>query len=629
MSILHNKKGIIKMKTTLRARLLRLGSLIGIVMGVVLTFVATFAVFLICSSNGRNYGTYIAHTCAATMSEEYTFISDCLENAEVSAEGDDTFDRVFMSGDSVGYDYSAAAAKFSALSAGEVKLSEPVTDAAGKAVTLAGRKNSDGTVIIGELNYDYFVAILTTLKANEGDTGFIANKDGMLILASEYDMTTGGVNVKDTYNFAAITDAAVGGNSGDVILKNSLFNGNRAMYCYAPVEDSDMFVIYGTNYDTIMRTYYITLIIMISIFIILLLIAIIVTVNISTSVSKSVTDTTERLVKLSEGDLTTEFQPNNRGDETQVLSEAMASTIDSLSSYVKDIDYVLTQISDGNLKVQSDVNYLGDFMNIKKSLSEITDTLVETMSAIRNAGEQVYNDSEVLATSAQTLADNSSTEAATLQEINSMSSDIASHIEHTTANTAKAAELLKDVIENVENGNKTMSEMTGSMTEIKHSSDEIQKIVKIIDDIAFQTNILALNAAVEAARAGEAGKGFAVVADEVRNLAGKSAEAAKNTMELVTKSGEAVERGSAFTTETEKSLHIIDESISQFGELMRGISAASEEQEQSIKQINIGLDNITNAVQSNSATAEESAASSHMLKNQADILNQRVSHFEI
>ena len=174
-----------------------------------------------------------------------------------------------------------------------------------------------------------------------------------------------------------------------------------------------------------------------------------------------------------------------------------------------------------------------------------------------------------------------------------------------------------------------METLTGAITKISDASTQIEKIIKTIEDIAFQTNILALNAAVEAARAGESGKGFAVVADEVRNLAGKSADAAKNTMTLVTRSTTAVEKGSAYTLETDEALHTIDSSMQEFSQLMASITQATQEQADAIRNISEGLDHITNAVQSNAATAQQSAASSLELNEQADMLNKKVSYYKI
>ena len=210
-----------------------------------------------------------------------------------------------------------------------------------------------------------------------------------------------------------------------------------------------------------------------------------------------------------------------------------------------------------------------------------------------------------------------------------MTAGIESNAVSNTETTDKASKVLDEVMVNIETGGETINEMANAMNEIKTTSDEIQSVISIIEDISFQTNILALNAAVEAARAGDAGKGFAVVADEVRVLATKSSEAAKNTMNLVQQSSIAVNRGTDVSEKTRYSFEAIRKSTEEFKKLMETISKATEEQTRAIKEINSGLESITTTIQSNSASAEESAASSLELKTQADILHSQVSKFII
>lgn len=212
---------------------------------------------------------------------------------------------------------------------------------------------------------------------------------------------------------------------------------------------------------------------------------------------------------------------------------------------------------------------------------------------------------------------------------NSLLAGIESDAVKNTEITEKASKLLESVLDDIDEGGNNIVDMTEAMNDIKNASDEIQRVIAIIEDIAFQTNILALNASIEAARAGELGKGFAVVADEVRTLATRSSEAAADTMKLIGNSSEAVSRGTEIAGKTQGSFETITESTKQFMALMENISAASEEQTKAIREINSGLDNIAASIQSNTASAEESAAASLELKAQADILNEQVSMFRI
>lgn len=616
------------MKTTIKARLLRLGCIIAIVMGAVLTLVSSLGTFLISYNDSLVLRNYALRTCSSTLEEEITFLKGSLEQIVGLTDQNYTFDKIFIYGQDSGYDYSSLKTQIESIPAGEMILTSPVENESGNRVILAALNRPNSTIILGELSYEYFVAISSALSIFEDDIGFIVDSSGSLIFSNKYECTQCGINVAE-YGFGEIMSQLKEGKSGETVMANGLIGNERVAYTYSPIGETGYSIIHGTAYSRVVGNYYIMLVVMVSLFLILLTIDIVICIDVAKKVSKAIIETSSRLVLLSEGDINTPIIKNTRGDETQQLSDAMAKTTNALSSYIGDIDKVLSEICKGNLSVKSEIEYIGDFKSIQKSLNEITEHLVSVMSDIQEAGNHVLTGSDMLSESAQKLAMNSSTEAATLEEITSMSNDIGSRIESNRANTQKASALLGDVIDNIKNGNRTITEMSVSMDDIRRSSDEIQKIVKIIDDIAFQTNILALNAAVEAARAGDAGKGFAVVADEVRNLASKSAEAAKHTMTLVTKSSDAVKKGTSLSDETDKSFKVIDTSVDQFSIIMNEIADSSQEQTQAIKQINLGLEQITNAVQSNSATAEESAASASELRNQANILDSRVSFFKL
>ena len=358
-------------------------------------------------------------------------------------------------------------------------------------------------------------------------------------------------------------------------------------------------------------------------------IGIIVSIGVAKKISDSITPTADCLDKFSKGIIDSGFKANDRGDETEELSKAMEKTIRNLGTYIADIDMILTEISNGNLTVESSCVYEGDFKHIKNSLDRISGSLKGTIGTIRQAGEQVNSGVGMLASGAQNLADNSSTEAGTIKDLDALVKNINENVAANAEMTGRMLSLSEKTVNNVEIGNENMKNLSGAIEDIRKASEEIQTIAKLIDDIAFQTNILALNAAVEAARAGDAGKGFAVVADEVRNLASKSADAAKDAVQVIGRCVSAVNLGVQLNESASRSLAEVSESVEEFSVLAGKVAESSNQQAKDIGTVNAGLSGITSVIQSNAATAQQSAASSEELASQAQILDQQLRHFRI
>ena len=316
-------------------------------------------------------------------------------------------------------------------------------------------------------------------------------------------------------------------------------------------------------------------------------------------------------------------------DEIGEFAKVLKQTKNDLHEVVDDASEILNAMADGDFTETPKVGYPGDFDSIKNNLIKIEDDLGITLHNMNTSSDEVLNGSSQMAEGSQSLADGTTRQASAIEEISATVAEVSTQIANTAQNAAQAGELSKQTQDKVNRQDSEIQSMVAAMNEISETSKEIGKIIKTIDDIAFQTNILALNAAVEAARAGDAGKGFAVVADEVRNLASKSAEAAQSTSSLITASIAAVDKGSKIAVATADSMKEVKDISMQTASLIADIATASAEQNESVRQITTGIEQISQVIQTNSATAEETAASCEELSGQSRLLKDQVARFRI
>jgi len=331
--------------------------------------------------------------------------------------------------------------------------------------------------------------------------------------------------------------------------------------------------------------------------------------------------------KISDGNLEIKIDLKDSNDE---VSAAIKNTVEALHALIiDDGGKVLLAAAGKDMSQRLTREYKGDYAKMKDNINTVVQNLDTALSQVTEAVSQVTSASGQISQGAQSLAEGANTQASSLEEVSSSLEEMSSMTKQNADNSNQAKTLATEAKEAANEGDASMKKMAEAIKEIKTSSDNTAKIIKSIDDIAFQTNLLALNAAVEAARAGEAGKGFAVVAEEVRNLAMRSAEAAKNTADMIEESVKNADGGVKITEEVAKSLNQIVDRVGKVGNLIADIAAASNEQALGIEQVNTAVAQMNQVTQQNAANSEESASASEELSSQAAELANMVNEFTL
>lgn len=529
---------------------------------------------------------------------------------------------------------------FQTTSKGGVFVGEPIVNRLnGDVIIISGAPVYNGDKIVGTV---YIVDLVASVNDKIGEitfgkTGYayIINKEGTIIFHKDEQKIadqTNAISMRETdrkySSLAKATEKILSNKEGGTVTYRQ--NGKSMFAAYCPVSGhEDWRLIMTAPKREFMSIVYISVLVNSAIGILLLAVSISLVARRIKEIVYPVDTVTKRLVKLAEGDLQTPVEIINTGDELAILSKNLNDTVQSLNLYISDITRVLSQLSDGNLDIQTEARFTGDFVSLQESIDTIVRSLNETMTQMNNAADVVADHSDGTSQGAKNLADRTTDQASVLEELTASVVSVSEQVKLTADNAAKANQQSLDAKKNVELCNQQMQSMIQAMADIKSDSSKIGDIIKYIEDIAEQTNLLSLNAAIEAARAGEAGRGFSVVAEEVRNLAEESAKAAKNTARLIIKSIETVDNGTNIVNETASSLMHVVNSTGEITEIIADIADAAEEQAAAIEQINIGFEQMSDAVATNSVTAQESASSSEELATQAQNLKGLIGRFSL
>ena len=481
--------------------------------------------------------------------------------------------------------------------------------------------------LVGVYKYDMLNDVLSSINIGKNGMAYMVNREGIVtghpdqskVQAKSTLLQLGGGNEEA---IKSVTTGETGSTEFDI-------DGQQMLVAFSPIYGTQWALVIQvpkSDYNHLING---AMIVAGICTLVVLFLSILVILRMARSISKPVKNVTNRMVGLSDGDLHTEVTHIRSGDELEIMTRTLADTVESVNRYISDIHQVLSGVADGNLQIEPQVQYKGDFTLIRNSLVTILASMDKTISGFRAAATRLAQMAEELSGQSgqlhqASLEQNQATEVLV---------DEVTHVKEQLAGVIKSSDqthtMTGEITRKVQEANTQMDSLSNAMSNISSNAQEITSIAKAIDNIAFQTNILALNASVEAARAGSAGRGFAIVADEVKELAGKSAQEAQNAMDIVTNTRAVIQEGVELNASTAESLQAIYGVSTEISKISDQLVAAVQGQENALISMEERIATISSIADRNLQSAVGTSQSSELLAKEAEELQMQVKKFAL
>lgn len=479
--------------------------------------------------------------------------------------------------------------------------------------------------VIGVYKYDTLNDVISSINLGEHSTAYMVDRKGNITGHTDQSLVLSGSTLaqlggEDSESLSRITAGETGATEFPV-------DGEHILVAFSPIRGTQWSLVLHIPEADYSHTINGAMLLAVAATLAVLIISILLVLHLARSISRPVKSVTSRMISLADGDLHTTVTPVRSKDELEILTQTLGATVESMNSYISDIQQVLTEVARGNLCVTPQMDYRGDFSLIRNSLRTIIQSMHETISGFNIATAQLAHMSEELnGQSSQlhqaSMEQNQSTEALVC-EVSHVKEQLSSVTENTSQTRGKTAEIAKCI----QDANTQMASLSSAMDNINANADEITKIAKAIEDISFQTSILALNASIEASRAGSVGRGFAVVAAQVKDLAARSAEEAQNATEMVSRTSTMIRTGVKLTADTADSLRAISSVSDEISMISDRLVAAVRDQESALSIMDERIETISGIADQNLQNASEIDQSSGMLAREAEVLQSHVRKF--